>query len=210
MYTKKFYAIIFVSIASLPVILSLSESSESIEDVINTASKSGLKLVYSPDNRMMISSLATALSSIETSTAVTLGVLYSAIMWILTTYFPHILEAIGMKTGLVGRGIVPTLDFEAMTASLSMIPDKIAEYFHIPNAECRYRAVCETSYYFTAKVPVISEYTKKFSGAFFLNLANPYSKAWINGMMQIDCTRTYTSCEESPYSSLYNKLSLRR
>jgi hypothetical protein len=184
MFFQKFIVILVLSVLSLPAILSSVESN----DVGNRDIE-----------EMMIEAESRAL---KPSTVVKVGVLYSAALYLLTYFFP---AAFGIAARSARMASPFDFDYVYVQKSLTEVTSRVADYLEIPNSECRYRAVCETATYIATKLPTINEWAKKVSGAFFLNLANPYSKAWINGMMQIDCATTYVYCEVSPFKTMINK-----
>jgi hypothetical protein len=183
---------------------------------MSSAEKSGLPVVYNRNGRtlpFLFNPLSEAITSMTVATALKLGLVYTTAVWLLSTFFPQALTALSLSSGLLARSTRTAsfdFDYETVISSLYTVSEKLSNYFHIPEAECRYRAVCETSTFIATKIPLINEWAKKVSGAFFLNLANPYSRAWINGMMQINCGTTYSQCYESPYKTILNKVIAKR
>jgi len=213
MFRAKLSLFLIILIVAAPALLSANNSN--IESVIDEADKSGISVVYDAKGRtlpFLFNPLAAIITKMTVSTALKLGLLYTVGVWLLSTFFPQALVAIGLTNSFLARGARTTFDFdyEAAYASLNTLSNKMSTFLNIPESECRYRAVCETSTYIATKVPSMNEWAKKVSGAFFLNLANPYSRAWINGMMQIDCPTTYSQCSESPYKTVLNKIVAKR
>ncbi len=193
----------------MPSILSANNSSN-IESIMSSAEKSGIAVVYNRNGRMLpflFNPLSAVISSMTVTTALKLGLVYTTAIWLLSTFFP---KASGVLLARSARTASFDFDYETVVTSLYTVSEKLSNHLYIPEAECRYRAVCETSTFIAAKIPLINEWAKKVSGAFFLNLANPYSRAWINGMMQIDCATTYSQCYESPYKTILNKVIAKR
>jgi len=218
MLNKKFAIFLFILFSSIPSLLSIGQNASDIESVIENAEKSGLAVTFNRRVRalpILFNPLATALATLSVTTAIKIGFLYSISVWLLSVIYPKLLNIIGLKTGLVNlrsvrSTLMPPIDLEAMSETMRTIPEKLLAYLDIPEEECRYRAVCESATYISTKFPLINDWVKKISGALFLNIANPYSRAWINGMMQIDCTATYVTCSESPFRKLLYKIMMRR
>jgi len=200
-----------VSQVSSPVIAAEDtigqQKGANIEAMMSAAEDKGLAVVYNTRGRMMpliFNPLSQLVTAIQPLTVLKLGAVYSMAIYVMALLFPSVF---GVKSGL-GRSLNPPaldFDYDFIQNGVLGLAERAANYMNIPEAECRYRAVCEAATYVAVKVPVINEWAKKVSGAFFLNLANPYSKAWINGMMQIDCALTYARCSDSPYRTILNK-----
>lgn len=209
----KFVAILVILSASIPTLLTMNQNTSDIESMMESAEKNGLAVTFNRSVRslpFLFNPLAKALATLSIKTAFTIGILYSVGIWLLVTRFPQLLDPFGLRTGLINvRSVPSTFDFEAMSEIVRMLPEKLMAYLDIPEEECRYRAVCESATYIATKIPLINDWVKKISGALFLNIANPYSRAWINGMMQTDCTITYAVCKESPFRSILNKFVMR-
>ncbi len=216
MLGKKLLITIIITTIAMPSMLSANNSSN-IESIMSSAEKSGIAVVYNRNGRtlpFLFNPLSAMMTSMTVPTALKLGLVYMTTVWLLSTFFPQVLTVLNLSNGLLlARSTRTTsfdFDYETVVTSLYMVSEKLSNYLHIPEAECRYRAVCETSTFIAKKIPLINEWAKKVSGAFFLNLANPYSRAWINGMMQIDCATTYSQCYESPYKTILNKVIAKR
>jgi len=182
----------------------------SIESMMSEAESRGMAVVFNTRGRMLpliFNPLSQVVSAVQPLTVLKLGAAYSVAVYLLAMFFPSMF---GLKGAAVARSFgVPALDvdfdYDYIQRSVTTAADRMATYMKIPEPECRYRAVCEAATYVAVKLPWVNEWAKKVSGAFFLNLANPYSKAWINGMMQIDCGVTYAQCKHSPYKTMLDK-----
>jgi hypothetical protein len=219
MSSKKFSFVLMVTVMSLLALLSMGDPNAigadriretDIETIMSEAESRGLSVVYNTKGRslpLIFNPLSKLITAVKPTTVLKAGLIYSGGLYLLTLLFPA-------KFGIIarsGRTVNPfDFNYEYITRSLSEATESIAGFLQIPEPDCRYRAVCETATYIATKVPLINEWAKKVSGAFFLNLANPYSKAWINGMMQIDCTTTYVQCVESPYKTIMNRFITRK
>jgi len=198
-------SLLAICVHSLPEdIPSEAVSDGSIESMMTEAEKRGLSVVFNTKGRtlpLIFNPLAQLVTAIKPLTVLKLGALYSGVIYFIAFMFP---TAFGVKARSLGS---PSFDFdyEYIQKSLSSLTERTSSFLQVPEPDCRYRAVCEAATYVATKVPLINEWAKKVSGAFFLNLANPYSKAWINGMMQIDCTATYDKCVESPFRTIVNR-----
>jgi len=221
MFTANLYLILLLS-SSIISRISSSQNSTDIESMIEDAEKTGLAVTYNVSGRtfpLLFNPLATALSTLTAISAIKIGLIYSVTMWLLSLFVPQWLQLLGLTTGLIAKRnsresliseVIQSIDLESISKTVQVVPEKLAQHLHIPEQECRYRAVCESATYIATKMPLINDWVKKVSGALFLNLANPYSRAWINGMMKIDCNATYLACGESPFKTLLNKVTLRR
>jgi len=177
-----------------------------IEAMMTEAESRGLAVVYNTQGRMLpliFNPLSQLVTAIQPFTVLKLGALYSAAIYLMALFFPSVFGVKGRSMGSPFEAL--DFDYDYIQKSVSTLTERTANYLQIPEPECRYRAVCEAATYVATKVPMLNEWAKKVSGAFFLNLANPYSKAWINGMMQIECAQTYTRCSDSPYRTILNK-----
>jgi len=209
---------LLLSVLSLPALLSMAESNtisnhlrkdmateQDLEKMMTEAESRGLSVVYNTKGRtlpLIFNPLSALVTALKPATVLKVGFLYSATLYLLTYLFP---AAFGIQARSSRTTSAFDFDFEYIQNSVSELTEKAATFLQIPEPECRYRAVCETATYIATKIPAVNEWAKKVSGAFFLNLANPYSKAWINGMMQIDCATTYDKCYESPFKTLTDR-----
>jgi len=218
MLKAKCISILFILLASIPCLFSFNQNASEIESMMETAERNGLSVTFNRIGRslpLLFNPFLIALVSQSAATAFTIGILYSVSVWLLSILFPKLFAAIGLNNGLVSlrsarSPLMPEIDFEAIAETVKMLPEKLMAYLNIPEEECRYRAVCESATFIVTKIPLINDWVKKMSGALFLNIANPYSKAWINGMMQTDCAIPYAKCKESPFRSIVNKFVMRR
>jgi len=210
MSSFKFNIILVLTVLSLPAILITADpthqkwSENEVESMMSEAEERGLSVVFNTKGRtlpLIFNPLSKLLTALKPSTVLKAGFLYSAGLYLLTYLFP---AAFGI-TARSARAHGFDFDFDYIQKSVSDLTEKTATFLQIPEPECRYRCVCETATYIATKIPAVNEWAKKVSGAFFLNLANPYAKAWINGMMQIDCPTTYALCEESPFKTFMNR-----
>jgi len=218
MSSNKLIAFLLLSVLSLPALLLTEEitaieekaSELDIETMMNEAESRGLSVVYNTRGRtlpLIFNPLSKLLAAVKPTTVLKVGFLYSATLYLLTYLFP---AAFGISARSARTTSAFDFDFDYIQRTASEMTEKAATFLQIPEPECRYRAVCETATYIATKIPAINEWAKKVSGAFFLNLANPYSKAWINGMMQIDCATTYELCYESPFKTLTDRFIAKR
>ena len=214
MFSLKFSFVLLLSVLSLPALLSMADpngardiekrTEKDIETIMSEAESRGLSVVYNTNGRtlpLIFNPLSKLLTAINPSTVLKVGLLYSAGLYLMTILFP---AAFGISARSA-RASPFDFNLDSLYSNVYESSERMATFLQIPDTECRYRAVCETATYIATKIPAVNEWAKKVSGAFFLNLANPYSKAWINGMMQIDCATTYYMCEESPFKTIMDK-----
>lgn len=84
---------------------------------------------------------------------------------------------------------------------LTTLPNEIFDNANI-SLECRFRGICESARFINGRSTLLTEWAKKISGALFLNLANPYSRAWLNGMNFKSCELAYPECPTSPFKQI--------
>lgn len=217
MLAKKLTVIIVLTIVSLPSITTSADEKHlqeelDVETMIAKAENRGLSVVYNARGLslpILFNPLADLITGWTPTTVVKVGVIYSAALYMLAYFFPGTFGVAARKAGLMSARMSMSspfdFNYDYIQNTLSDATQRLSDFIQIPEPECRYRAVCETATYIATKMPTVNEFAKKVSGAFFLNLANPYSKAWINGMMQIDCATTYDKCYESPFKTIVDK-----
>jgi len=206
MFVSKLSLLLILSVLSIPSIVS---NSSGLEKIMDEADSQGLSVVYNTRGQelpLIFNPISKMVTTLQPMTVLKFGLLYSAALYVLTFLFP---AAFGVSARSA-RTASLDFDYDYIYRSMNTISERLSNYVTIPEPECRYRAICETATYIATKVPAINDWAKKVSGAFFLNLANPYSKAWINGMMQIDCNTTYSTCYESPYKTIINRFVAKR
>jgi len=145
------------------------------------------------------------LSALTVAGAVKLGLLYSAVTYVFSIFFPT-----------VGLGLVSG---RALDSSSLQVPPTLTNYLGtwsgaleayaptMTNQGCQYRAVCESANFVNTRLPTLSDWFKKLSSTFFLNLSNPYSQAWVNGITSQNCAALYNAtCPVSPFQSAMQTL----
>jgi len=145
------------------------------------------------------------LAALTTAGAVKLGLLYSAVTYVLSIFFPT-----------VGLGLVSG---RALDSSSLQVPPSLTSYLGtwsgaleayaptMTSQGCQYRAVCESANFVNIRLPSLSNWLKQLSSTFFLNLSNPYSQAWVNGITSQNCAALYNAtCPVSPFQSAMQTL----
>jgi len=140
------------------------------------------------------------LAALTMGGAVKLGLLYSAVTYVLSIFFPTL--GLGLVSG------------RALDSSSLQVPAALSNYLGtwagametyaptMSNQDCQYRAVCESANFVNSRLPLVSDWFKKLSSTFFLNLSNPYSQAWVNGITSQNCAALYNAtCPVSPFQS---------
>jgi len=212
--SKTYLMIVILSLTACPILSMTDNTTNSImnvEELMDKANDTGVGVIYSTKGRSMpfiFDPLVNALSSMTTSGGLKLGFLYAGGVWIMETFFPELCKWFGLSKETRNGGVAE-IDIKGFRKLITALPGNVMSYFEIPETECRYRAVCESSDYIVNKWPLVNEVIKRLSGTFFLNIANPYSRAWLNGIMKINCAKTY-DCEQSPFKKIINNLIMKR
>ena len=191
----------------------------SINEIIERANQTGLAMFYDPDDHhraIIFDPLVNALSSLSEIASIKLGLVYATVIWGVNTYFPNLVQRFGLtpsENSTEARMNLRELNLHEVyllgQRLVTRALDHVLGYLNVHEPGCRYRAVCEASNYMTRNMPMVNGIMKRMSGIFYLNLANPYSLSWLNGMvMKNDCAVLYDNCPESPFRSLINRLSL--
>jgi len=110
------------------------------------------------------------------------------------------------SSGVVAPGGKPTTARTVNPFSMisfnwvQMIPDTVFGYLNVTNADCKSRAVCETSQYIMGKLPSsLFSLSNPSLGLLSLWSSDPYFHAWISGMLNQNCGLLYPACPQSPF-----------
>lgn len=158
------------------------------------------------------------------------GLLWAIGAYFLHLFFPGVLSALGLGTGLVGfaRQAQPSLATMLMP-QLAHVPNNIHNILptslnrmvtqyrqtfvpvvdsirSIPEGHCRFRAVCETASQLIRNTQFMSTTLQRLSATVYLNFGTDYSKAWLDGIVQSDCAVKYPQCDSSPLNLVTSKL----
>lgn len=154
------------------------------------------------------------------------GLFWAVGAYLLHLFFPGVLGALGLGTGLVGfarqlqpdytQMLMPHL-IDLQNSLPSPIRGLIGQYKQvfqpvveairsIPDGHCRFRAVCETANYLVRNTRFISTSLQRLSATVYLNFGTEYSKAWLDGVVQSDCALKYAQCTSSPFSMIANRV----
>lgn len=158
------------------------------------------------------------------------GLMWAIGAYLLHLFFPSLLSALGLGTGLVGfaRSLQPNYS-QMLLPHLANIPANlqtvlpqsmnhlVTQYARvlqpvvesirsIPEGHCRYRAVCETATYLIRNTQFMSRSLQRISATVYLNFGTEYSKAWLDGIVESDCAVRYVQCETSPFSMVASQL----
>lgn len=158
------------------------------------------------------------------------GLMWAIGAYLLHLFFPALLSALGLGTGLVGfaRSLQPNYA-QMILPHLANIPSNlqnslptsvnhfVKQYSRvlqpvvesirsIPEGHCRFRAVCETANYIIRNTQFMSRSLQRISATIYLNFGTEYSKAWLDGIVQSDCSLRYSQCPQSPFSMVASEL----
>lgn len=162
------------------------------------------------------------------------GLIWALGAYVVHLFFPSLLAALGLGSGLVGFARQMQPDYMAMllpqlahlpsnlhsslpnslAASLTRMASQYMRLFQpvvesirsIPEGHCRFRAVCETAGYLVRNTQLVSQSLQRLSATVYLNFGTDYSKAWLDGVVQSDCAVKYAQCPTSPLSMVATKL----
>lgn len=158
--------------------------------------------------------------------AIIRGLLWAVGAYLLHLFFPGLLAALGLGTGLVGfarqlqpdytQMLIPHLA-DLQNSLPAPIKGHISQYKQvfqpvveaiksIPEGHCRFRAVCETGNYVVRNTRFMSSSLQRLSATVYLNFGTEYSKAWLDGVVQSDCASKYAQCTSSPFSMIANRV----
>lgn len=159
------------------------------------------------------------------------GLFWAVGAYLLHLFFPSLLSALGLGTGLVGFAArqlqpdygqllfphlanIPTNLRSALPTSINRLVTQYARVFQpvvesirsIPEGHCRFRAVCETASYLIRNTQFMSRSLQRISATVYLNFGTEYSKAWLDGIVQSDCAVKYAQCPTSPFSMVASRM----
>lgn len=159
------------------------------------------------------------------------GLLWAIGAYLLHLFFPALLSALGLGTGLVGfarqsqapnflamllpqlahfpntlSSALPMSLSRSMNQYMQMVQPLVEAIRSIPEGHCRFRAVCETANYLITHNQHLSSTLQRVSATVYLNFGTEYSKAWLDGIVQSDCAVKYAQCPSSPFEMLTSKL----
>lgn len=154
------------------------------------------------------------------------GLFWAVGAYFLHLFFPGLLGALGLGTGLVGfaRQLQPDyaqmlmphlMDLQnSLPGPLMRMISQYKQVFQpvieairsIPEGHCRFRAVCETANYLVRNTRFMSNTLQRLSATVYLNFGTEYSKAWLDGVVQSDCAVKYAQCTSSPFSTIANRV----
>lgn len=155
------------------------------------------------------------------------GLIWAVLAYGVHLFFPSLLSALGLGSGLVGfarqlqpdyshlvAGYLSNIRHIGMPNSFTQMARQYQQVFSpvvesirsIPEGHCRYRAVCETASHLARQARSMSTTLQRISATVYMNFGTDYSKAWLDGVVQSDCAAKYAQCQGSPFSMVAAKL----
>jgi len=130
------------------------------------------------------------------------------IQWFTGRFFGSAVVTPGAPKGRpTARSMNPLswFNFSLLNSSIiQKIPDTAFGYLNVTTSACKSRAVCETAQYIMTKVPSVLSPSLASPSLGLLSLwsSDPLFQAFVSGALNQNCGLLYSSCSESPFTSI--------